>query len=125
MLTGADCVHAFAKVCGIWGTLAVGFFATEFDTANVLGEIDARQYGVLYGGNGELLGVQALGVLCILAWSITTSAVVIFGLKKADMLRVSKAAELAGVHLSRRPRAPTEASDMSWRNGVRKTETEV
>ena len=60
-----DPVGAVAVHClnGLWGSLAVGLFATtsvpDNDTYN----------GLFYGGGFTVLGVQALGVVCILAWT--------------------------------------------------------
>lgn len=54
---GAVSVHG---VCGAFGTLAVGLFA-----APGYGE----SLGLFYGGGFSLLGVQALGVLCVGAWA--------------------------------------------------------
>ncbi len=59
-----DCVGAvpvhFAN--GIWGIVAVGFFDVE--------------NGLFYSGSWELLGIQLLGIVTILAW--TTVCMIIF-----------------------------------------------
>ncbi len=80
---GAVGVH-FAN--GVWGTLAVGLFA-----------IDG---GLFYGGGLHLLGVQALGVVSILAWTAATM-IPVFKLIKASVgLRVDRDEELAGLDSS-------------------------
>lgn len=84
---GAVAVH-FAN--GIWGTIAVGLFATadyqlytdENGAAYVVGKLtDPAQLGLFYGGNGYLLGMQAAGILSILAWT-TVWMVVLFAAMK-------------------------------------------
>ncbi len=64
---GAVAVH-FAN--GIWGTIAVGLFATANYQAGEVGKLtEADQLGIFYGGNGYLLGIQVAGILCIVAWT--------------------------------------------------------
>ena len=89
---GAISVHG---VCGVWGTLAVGLFA-KYDDA-FLGREDA---GLFYGGGVEQIIVQLIGVLIVAAWVIPTTGAVFYGLKKADLLRVSPEEELAGLDVS-------------------------
>ncbi len=70
---GAISVHL---TCGIWGTLAVGIFSSEFSFAT------------------QLIGVVAYGVVAFAA------ALLIFGLVKATIgLRVSEAEELVGLDI--------------------------
>ncbi|TYR79553.1 ammonium transporter [Priestia megaterium] len=77
---GAITVHG---VCGIWGTLAVGLF----DTAN----------GLFYGGGAQLLGVQAIGVLAVMVWTMGTVAVLLFILTRFSSIRVSREEEISGL----------------------------
>ena len=49
------------------GALAVGLFATETSTLRVYGF--ANDWGLFYGGKGYQLGVQLLGIVCIVAWT--------------------------------------------------------
>ena len=79
---GAVAVHG---VNGLWGTLAVGLF--DFDN------------GVFYGGGAQLLGIQALGVVSILAWTIVTMTIVFFLIKKIVGLRVTREEEMAGLDI--------------------------
>jgi Amt family ammonium transporter len=77
---GAVAVH-FSN--GIWGTLAVGLFATVDyqvdDAGNFVGKItDPSKLGLFYGGNGYLLGMQVAGIVTILAWT-TVWMIIIFG----------------------------------------------
>ena len=77
---GAIAVHG---CCGLFGTLAVGLF----DYTN----------GLFYGGGFRLLGVQALGVVCIAAWTIITMLIVFTVIKKTVGLRVTKEEEMEGL----------------------------
>ncbi len=77
---GAVAVHG---VNGIWGTLAVGLFAVEG--------------GLLYGGGTNLLVVQAIGLLAIIAFTVVTMAITFAIIKKCHGLRVSKEEEMLGL----------------------------
>lgn len=79
---GAVAVHA---VCGAAGTLMVGLFAVEG--------------GLFYGGGLRLLGVQALGVLCVAAWVVVTMKILFRILEKTVGLRVSPQEEIAGLDI--------------------------
>lgn len=68
---------------GIWGTLAVGLFATDG--------------GLFYGGGFRQLGVQALGVVSILAYTIVMMIITFALIKKFHGLRVSPEEEIAGL----------------------------
>lgn len=71
---------------GIWGTLAVGLFATENGVAG------------LVAGSADQLIAQAIGVLAVGAWCVATGAVLFFGLIKGLVgLRVSRSEELQGL----------------------------
>ena len=77
---GAVAVHG---CCGMFGTLAVGLF----DYNN----------GLFYGGGFHLLGVQALGVLVVAAWTIVCMVLLFTVLKKTIGIRVSKEEEVEGL----------------------------
>ena len=79
---GAVAVHG---VCGAFGTVMVGLFATDG--------------GLLYGGGATLLGVQALGVLAVATWTIGTSFILFKTLKATVGLRVSAAEEEEGLDM--------------------------
>lgn len=85
---GAVAVHFMN---GLWGTLAVGLFATTSVPANDVYD------GLFYGGGFTVLGVQALGVVCILAWTSVTIALTFFIIKKTIGLRVSAEEEVLGL----------------------------
>jgi len=89
---GAISVHG---VCGVWGTLAIGFFA-KYDDA-FLGREDA---GIFYGGNINQLVMQLIGVAIVAAWVLTTTGLLFFTLKKLNLLRVTPEEEIAGLDVS-------------------------
>lgn len=85
---GAVAVHGFN---GMFGTIAVGLFATS-----------TPQYpdglkGLFYGGGVELLGIQCLGVLSIGAYAAIVMAIVFVVMNKIWGLRVSAEEEIEGL----------------------------
>ncbi|MGN0732986.1 MAG: ammonium transporter [Emergencia sp.] len=90
-----DPVGAVAVHClnGIWGTLAVGLFATS--TAP-LSELD----GLFYGGGFELLKVQLIGVVSVLAWSAVCITATFLAIKAVLGLRVSEEEEILGLDIT-------------------------
>jgi Amt family ammonium transporter len=89
---GAVSVHL---CCGIWGTLAVGLFASK--DAPLLREGEA---GLLTGGSFDLLISQAIGVVAVAAFVIPASALLFLALRKAGWFRVPEAAERAGLDVA-------------------------
>ena len=95
-----DPVGAVAVHClnGIWGTLAVGLFATPsapgYGIANAAGE---ELKGLFYGGGFELLGIQLLGFVSVAAWTAITITVVFLVIKLTVGLRVSAEEEIVGL----------------------------
>lgn len=79
---GAVGVHG---LCGSIGTLLVGIFAQDG--------------GLFYGGGVKMLGVQALGVLAVAVWTITTAFILFYVLKVTVGLRVSEEEEIAGLDI--------------------------
>lgn len=77
---GAISVHG---VCGMFGTLMVGFFSTS--------------QGIFYGQGAALLKSQAIGVAAIAGWAIVASLVLFFALKIFNGLRVEKRIEEEGL----------------------------
>eukprot|EP00581_Thalassiosira_minuscula_P012756 CAMPEP_0183715276 /NCGR_PEP_ID=MMETSP0737-20130205/9572_1 /TAXON_ID=385413 /ORGANISM="Thalassiosira miniscula, Strain CCMP1093" /LENGTH=519 /DNA_ID=CAMNT_0025944367 /DNA_START=151 /DNA_END=1710 /DNA_ORIENTATION=- len=53
---------------GIWGTIAVGFFASSDRIKLAYGEVNDA--GVFMGGNGTLLGCQLVGLLFVFGWVV-------------------------------------------------------
>lgn len=95
-----DPVGAVAVHCmnGIWGTLAVGLFATDtapgYSIANASGE---TLTGVFHGGGFELLGLQFAGVSSVAAWTAVTITITFLIIRAAAGLRVDREEEIAGL----------------------------
>lgn len=85
---GAVAVHMFN---GIWGTLAVGLFATTSVPGN------DEFSGLFYGGGLSLLGKQALGFVTVAAWTAVTMTIVFLAIKHTIGLRASKQEEIIGL----------------------------
>lgn len=85
---GAVPVHL---VNGIWGTLAVGLFAS------IPGNTGTT--GLFYGGGLTLLISQFVGVVAIGFWTAATAALMFFAIKATIGLRVSKEEEEAGLDI--------------------------
>lgn len=92
---GAVAVH---MMNGIWGTLAVGLFATDtapgYSIANASGETIK---GLFYGGGFELLGIQCIGFLATAAWTAVTITITFLVIKMIFGLRVTKEEEIIGL----------------------------
>jgi Amt family ammonium transporter len=88
---GAFAVHG---VCGFWGLLATGLFAT---TTPVNGA--ATSAGLLYGGGISLLGKQLLGGLAIAATVTMVAAAIFVALRSLNLFRVSEEDEAIGLDL--------------------------
>ena len=86
---GAVAVHG---ANGIWGTLAVGLFATGKGQDGIT--------GLFYGGGFNQLGIQALGVLAVGTWTVVTMFIVFKVIKAIFGLRASKEEEMIGLDLT-------------------------
>ncbi len=106
---GAFSVHG---VCGFWGLIATGLFAT---TTPVNGAEEAA--GLLYGGGVSLLGTQILGGIAIAAFVAVTAGVLFSALKAAGVLRVSAEEEMAGLDVAEHG-SPGYGPDMLVANAV-------
>lgn len=95
-----DPVGAVAVHCmnGIWGTIAVGLFATnsapEYAIADAAGN---ELVGLFYGGGFELLGLQLIGFAAVAAWTAVTITVVFLVIKAVIGLRASEEEEIVGL----------------------------
>ena len=91
-----DPVGAVAVHClnGIWGTFAVGLFATSSAPGFELAGI---KEGLFYGGGFKQLGLQFVGMFITAAWTVVTITIVFIVLKKTVGLRVSEEEEITGL----------------------------
>jgi Amt family ammonium transporter len=102
---GAWPVHG---LCGIWGTLSLGFFASgEYAAAgssptgipSIVAKSPDALTGLFYGGGWTVLKAQAIGsfITCAATFGV---AMAIFGvLNVVKMLRISKDGELEGMDI--------------------------
>lgn len=95
---GAVPVHL---VNGIWGTLALGFFATgEYGLPTPTGmDASVSVKGLLYGGGTTQLMSQAIGSGAVVIATLVVAAILMYAVKATGTLRVSKAGELEGLDL--------------------------
>ena len=93
---GAVAVH---MMNGIWGTIAVGLFATDtapgYSIQLASGGIKAE--GLFYGGGFEQLGLQLAGFASVAAWAAVTITVTFLIIKHTIGLRASKQEEIIGL----------------------------
>lgn len=85
---GALSVHL---VNGVWGTLAVGLFAT------IDGSVFTGANGLLYGGGMTLLASQALGIVAVGAFVAIASSAAWLAIKAVVGLRVGAVEEMEGL----------------------------
>lgn len=86
---GAVAVHFFN---GLWGTIAVGLFATPSAP-------ECEMTGLFYGGGFKLLGIQLLGIAAILAWTAVTMTITFLIIKATIGLRVTEEEEIEGLDI--------------------------
>jgi Amt family ammonium transporter len=88
-----DPVGAVAVHClnGIWGTIAVGLFATTSAPGN------DSVVGLFYGGGFKQLGIQLLGFVSVAAWTAVTITITFLVIKAVIGLRVSEEEEIVGL----------------------------
>ena len=102
---GAVAVH---MMNGIWGTIAVGLFATDTAPAFARGYGDGVTYGanqimgkgLFYGGGFDLLGIQLLGMVSIIAFTAVTITITFLIIKAVIGLRASAEEETRGLDVT-------------------------
>ena len=96
-----DPVGAVAVHClnGMWGTIAVGLFATESapGVKDLLASGSMAGTGLFYGGGFKLLGIQLVGFLSVAAWAAITMTLVFLAIKAIFGLRVTEEEEIVGL----------------------------
>ena len=96
---GAVAVH---MMNGIWGTIAVGLFATENSPgyAIQLENSGIKTEGLFYGGGFEQLGIQLIGFASVAAWAAVTIIITFTIIKKTLGLRASEQEEILGLDIT-------------------------
>jgi Amt family ammonium transporter len=90
---GAVAVHGLA---GVWGTLATGLFAVPALASNLA----TGSGGLVYTGSFHQLGVQALGLVAVGAFTFTASFACLWTLKALWGIRVEPETETAGLDVA-------------------------
>jgi Amt family ammonium transporter len=93
---GAVPVH---MVCGIWGTLSLGFFATgQYGLAGPTGaDTSTVIKGLFYGGGTDQLIAQIIGSAAIGGAALIIGLIVMYAVKATGTLRISEEGELEGI----------------------------
>ena len=92
---GAVAVH---MMNGIWGTIAVGLFATNTAPGYSIADASGNELvGLFYGGGLKLLGLQLIGFVSVAAWTAVTITIVFLIIKATVGLRVTEEEEIVGL----------------------------
>lgn len=92
---GAVAVH---MMNGIWGTLAVGLFATNSAPGYSIADASGTELtGLFYGGGLKLMGLQLIGFASVAAWTLVTITIVFLVIKATVGLRASQEEEIVGL----------------------------
>ena len=99
---GAVAVH---MMNGIWGTIAVGLFATPSAPAFARGIGDGVNFGanqiagagLFYGGGFKQLGLQFVGLFATAAWTAVAITITFLVIKAIFGLRVTEEEEITGL----------------------------
>ena len=85
---------------GVWGTIAVGLFATgRGDTVQAFA--DGSTYaGLFYGGGAKLLGIQILGIVAIDLYAAVMMTIVFQLIKHTIGLRTTAEEEIMGLDIA-------------------------
>ncbi|MCR5230402.1 MAG: ammonium transporter [Solobacterium sp.] len=98
-----DPVGAVAVHCcnGIWGTIAVGLFATDSAPAYAIADSSGTALrGLFCGGGFKLLGIQLTGVFTVAFWTAVTMTAVFLLIRAVFGLRVSREEEQLGLDIT-------------------------
>src|SRR5207247_6397159 len=90
---GAVSAHGMA---GIWGTLSLGFLTLPSQAKSLA----TGSAGLFYGGGFHQLGIQALGLAAVGAFTFTASFVVLLVFKLTFGIRTEEHVEKAGLDVS-------------------------
>ena len=90
---GALAAHGMA---GVWGTLALGFLTVP----SLAEKLATGRAGLFYGGGLHQLGVQALGLAAVGAFTFTASFLILLAMKRTFGIRTEPEVEAAGLDVS-------------------------
>jgi ammonium transporter, Amt family len=90
---GAIAAHGMA---GVWGTLSLGFLTVP----SLAGKLATGHGGLFYGGGAHQLGVQALGLVTVGAFTFGVSFLLLLALKLTFGIRTEPETETAGLDVS-------------------------
>jgi Amt family ammonium transporter len=90
---GAVAVHGMA---GVWGTLATGLFAVP----SLATTLATGRGGLFYTGDPHQLGVQALGLVAVGAFTFSSSFAVLWVMNRLWGIRVEERTEVDGLDLA-------------------------
>jgi Amt family ammonium transporter len=90
---GAVAAHG---VSGVWGTLSLGFFTVP----GLADKLATGKGGLFYGGGLHQLGVQALGLIAVGAFTFSASFAVLWVFKRTVGIRAEPEVETAGLDVS-------------------------
>jgi len=95
---GAVPVHG---ICGIWGTLSLGLFASgQFGVSGPLGpDNSAPLTGLFYGGGFQVLTAQMIGSAAVVVATFGVSMAMFVAINAFGILRVSAEGEMQGIDL--------------------------
>jgi Amt family ammonium transporter len=95
---GAVPVHG---ICGIWGTLSLGLFASgQFGVSGPLGpDNSAPLTGLFYGGGFTVLTAQMIGSAAVVVATFGISMAMFVAINALGILRVSTEGEMQGIDL--------------------------
>ena len=93
---GAWPVHG---LCGIWGTLSLGLFASgQFGLPGATGaDNSAPITGLFYGGGFHQLQFQLLGSVVVCSVTFSVALLLMYGVKALGVLRISPEHEIEGL----------------------------
>ena len=104
---------AIHGVCGMWGCLAAGLFASQQDVENSYGcDLESS------GGIGTQFQVQIVGVLAIVGWVVVNTLFVVVPLRLMGWLRVDHEDELMGLDASEHGGAAAYTFDSEKRQAL-------
>jgi Amt family ammonium transporter len=90
---GAVAAHGMS---GVWGTLSLGFFTVP----GLADKLATGKGGLFYGGGLHQLGVQALGLIAVGAFTFSASFAVLWVFKRTVGIRAEPEVETAGLDVS-------------------------